>query len=191
MAINPRMQKPKAPEISTCKMCDNGDIILPLCKLQYPSLDKPTDYQGDGREKYRATFIFPQSADLTILEELIADKMRELKVTKLKNDCVRDDKDNPEAGFESGVRFVNASSKFRPKLYDLSKAEIDASIFYPGVYVRPRVNVYAWTNFKPAGVAVGLQALQFVRDGDPLVGGGGASDPNDFDEVSDDYTPDF
>lgn len=182
---------PKTPPIAMCKVCENGDIILPLCRLQYPALDAPKDYQGDGRDKYRATFIFPDSADLTALEEIIAEKMKDLRITKLTHPPIRDDKDNAEAGFNPGTRFANASSKFKPRLFDVSKNEIGAEFFYPGCYVRPRVNVYAWTNFKPNGVGVGLQAIQFVRDGEPLSSGGGNADPSDFDEIDENYNPDF
>lgn len=185
----PQRQAPAVPEIARCKLCANGDLLLPVCQLQYPSLDTPTDYQGDGRMKYRATFIFQPSADLSMLEDAISAKMHELKINSLKNEPIRDDKDNEAAGFAPGIRYINASGKFKPMLIDLNKEEIESSFFYPGCVVRPRVSVYGWTNFKPFGVGIGLQTIQFVRDGTPLSSGGSSGDLNDFDDINPDDIP--
>jgi hypothetical protein len=46
---------------------------------------------------------------------------------------------------------------------------------YAGQYVKAAVHAYAYDTKGNKGVSFGLDALQIIRDGDPLSGGGAAA----------------
>ena len=71
-------------------------------------------------------------------------------------------------GFGAGKVFSNLSSKMRPGLIFLDRTPItDPEDFYPGCYARATITAYAYDNVGK-GVALGLQNLQKIKDGDRL-----------------------
>lgn len=103
-------------------------------------------------------------------------------------------------GFGEGTRFITMNSKFRPTLsqYDaatkahskVDKEDPDAvkALFYPGALCRAVVRAYTYggkgkkdddgTPIK-AGVSLGLNGLEFVAHGKPLL-----AEPNDEDNIA-------
>ena len=67
--------------------------------------------------------------------------------------------------------FLNANSTTKPGIVDAnSQPIIDTSELYSGIYGRASVNFYAFNSNGNRGVACGLNALQKLRDGEPLGG---------------------
>lgn len=76
-----------------------------------------------------------------------------------------------------GVNRVLDPITGKEKLEDI----LDPSKFYSGCYARAKITVYPYDN-KRKGVGFGLRSIQFIRDGEPLAGGGNAAD--DFDSIT-------
>jgi hypothetical protein len=186
--MEPKRNTKQVAGIMGCKRTESGGFILPPCRLQYPSLDKPSQYQGDGPAKFRATFIFTDDADLSELEAEIDRLKKEAKIRKQNYEVIRDDKDNADAGFGIGTRFIGATSGRAVPLIDTERAPCPVEFFYPGAIVRPMINLYVSSKSGPARVNAGLQMIQFLRDGEQLRSGG-SSDPNDFEDVNPDEVP--
>ena len=84
-----------------------------------------------------------------------------------------------------GMFFMNANSARKPQVLDRRKNEVieEDGIIYSGCYANLSLNFYGFEVSGNKGVAVGLNAVQFLRDGEPLGGIGNAA--NDFDELED------
>lgn len=76
-----------------------------------------------------------------------------------------------------GINRVLDPISGKEKLEDIT----DPSKFYSGCYARAKITVYAYDN-KRKGIGFGLRSIQFIRDGEPLAGGGNAAD--DFDSIT-------
>lgn len=75
-------------------------------------------------------------------------------------------------GYGKDTRYASLTSKQKPQVIDLDKCEISVEAgntekIYPGCYCRATVTVYTYTK-KGKGVSLGLQNLQFVKDGERL-----------------------
>lgn len=83
--------------------------------------------------------------------------------------------------------FVNANSPNPPGIVDANRNPIlDRSEVYSGVYGRASINFYAFNSNGNKGIAVGLNNLQKIRDGEPL--GSRAKAEDDFaTEESEDF----
>ncbi len=77
-------------------------------------------------------------------------------------------KEMPESN-EKGAMYINLKSKNKPGLVDQQRQEIiDDSTFYAGCYAKAAVSAFAYDQLGNKGISFGLQALQKVRDGEPL-----------------------
>lgn len=75
-------------------------------------------------------------------------------------------------GYGAGTRYASLTSKMKPGVIDLDKNEIsveegNADKIYPGCICRATVNIYTYSK-KGKGVSLGLQNLQFIKDGPRL-----------------------
>lgn len=85
----------------------------------------------------------------------------------------------------TGKMFLNASSKTKPGVVDEDVDPImDREDFYSGCFGRASLNFYAFSVSGNKGVAVGLNNLQKLEDGERLSGGSSASE--DFGEEEND-----
>jgi len=83
----------------------------------------------------------------------------------------------------AGAYYCECTTKFAPECFDRNKQDIlSENEFYNGCYARARVHVYAWHN-NGGGVSVGFDAVQKLKDGDKIGGGGDAK--TDFDDLGD------
>lgn len=90
--------------------------------------------------------------------------------------------DNPEY---AGHYFLNASSLRQPGIIGKDRqAILDSDEFYSGCYGRASINFYAFNANGNKGIAVGLNNLQKLKDGERLAGGASAEEDfaDDFDE---------
>ena len=90
------------------------------------------------------------------------------------------------------MMFLNANSNTRPGVVDKDLNEIlDPEEFYSGCWGRASINFYAYDSNGNRGIAVGLNNVQKLKDGERL-GGSRASAEDDFsDGFEDDDEEDF
>ncbi len=167
-------------------------VTTPVFRASYVALAEPKAFD-DQKPQWTIDMLFDKSADISSLKKVIekaavqkfgADRK---KWPKFKHPLFRDgdDERGDDAAYEN-VIFVKAKNKKRrPALFDRANEKlIDANDIYSGCYCRAKLLAYAY-NHKTYGAGVGfsLLAVQFVKDGEPL-GGGGADEG--FDSIEDD-----
>ena len=95
------------------------------------------------------------------------------------------DLERPDDAAYANSYFINANSSTAPGIVDADRQPIlERSEVYSGVYGRASVNFYAFNTNGNKGIAVGLNNLQKIRDGEPLGGKSRAED--DFASEDDD-----
>ena len=105
-------------------------------------------------------------------------------LTAIKTPLRDGDTERPDDPAYAGCYFINANSATAPGIVDadcnpiLTRSEV-----YSGVYGRASINFYAFNSNGNKGIACGLNNLQKIRDGEPLVGK--ASTASDFATDSD------
>jgi hypothetical protein len=139
---------------------------------------------GEERENYGCASLMPKGAPLDIYK-LCCDRFAKsekgesgMKKFKRRSWRLQDDKVDDYDGFVKGAYYYNTSSKYPPKATDRDKSEIELKSFYSGCYVRLLLQPYFYDVKGNRGIALGLAGVQFIRDGEPLSGGG--VDPNDY-----------
>jgi hypothetical protein len=153
---------------------DRKIVMTPEFILSFPSLFEMREYQG--KSSYQITMVFPKGTDLTALKQAA----KECLDAKFPNGCKNpnnpfgkgDDKvDEWGKIFEEAV-YVRAQTQFAPKVVDQNRVEIlDADKVYAGCYCRALVAPYAYDKAGNRGVGFGLEAVQFLRDGERIGGG--------------------
>lgn len=85
---------------------------------------------------------------------------------------IRDgDVDRPDDPAYAGCVFLNANTDLKPNLYDASGNEIlDRAEIYSGCYGRANISFFVFNTNGNRGIACRLNALQKIRDGEPLGG---------------------
>lgn len=87
------------------------------------------------------------------------------------------DEEREDDAVYAGKMFLNASSKTKPGIVDADREPIMSNDeFYSGCFGRASLNFYAFAVSGNKGVAVGLNNLQKLEDGDKLSGGSSAED---------------
>ena len=95
------------------------------------------------------------------------------------------DEERPDDEAYANSYFLNASSATQPGVVDENRDEIMTKTeFYSGCYGRASLNFYAFNTAGNKGIAVGLNNLQKLRDGEPL-GGVRTSAADDFADEDD------
>jgi hypothetical protein len=98
-------------------------------------------------------------------------------LSSLKTPLRDGDLERPDDPAYSNSFFLNANSGAAPGIVDANCEPIlDRSEVYSGVYGRASVNFYAFNSNGNRGIAVGLNNLQKLRDGEPLGGKSRAED---------------
>jgi hypothetical protein len=154
------------------------------------------DDDGNEREKFGCAVLIPKGASLAAYKLCQERYLKTLGsgASKLKRKSVlrkQDEKVGDYDGFVNGAYFFNTSSKYRPKVKGREMEEIEVDAFYSGCFARLTLSPYNYgladrkKTKGNSGIGLGLQAAQFIRDGEPL--GGGGVDPDDvFDEYEGD-----
>jgi hypothetical protein len=178
-------------------------IKTPLARLSHPHLFKK--YGRDGQKaKYQATLIFASGTDLSALRDRVIEvakaqwgekAVKMLQEGIIKNPFLdgngkqgRDAEGELKPGMGPGVVFIRCSSEsVKPKVVDQKRAPVeDEDAVYPGMYVYAMVHAYAWEHpSNGKGISFGLDAVQLVRDGERLGGGGNVNVNTAFDEIPD------
>src|SRR5262245_37938414 len=113
----------------------NARIYLRDVRLSYPVLFTPRNFQGQGEEKFSASFIFPPDHPASRLVDETIDQVGKIKwkdewpsvkriLEKKELICVRDgdSKPNNPDGYK-GMRYVNASNKTAPLVLDRNRVK--------------------------------------------------------------------
>lgn len=190
-------------ELKPIKKLSNGSVLYsnfavrgPVCRLSFVSFVTPKKNEnedGSTRESYGCAVLFKKGENLSLLREAclrfaIQEKGPD-KGKRFKHPFrEQDDKVGQYEGFEDGAFYFNTSSKYQPKCTGRNREQIDLSSFYSGCWARILFRPYIYDRLGNKGVGLGMAGVQFIRDGEPL--GGGGYDPETWaddegDEIDD------
>ncbi len=153
----------------------------PVVRLSFPNLFRPRAVEQGQEAKYSCTLIFDQAAQASpqfkalklACALAVKKKWGDATPKVLHNPFIKAESlRKPMAGVEPGFIIVRASSKMQPGLVDRRAQDVhDETVFYSGSYVIASLNAFAWNNkLKGDGVSLGLNNLQWVKNGEPLGG---------------------
>ncbi len=170
-------------------------VLTPEFRVSYPNVFRPKKNELSQKMEYSLVALFAKGAKLIELEkackEALETKWGEGTITKgaphkngeyyyktVKSNIpvrlpFRDQGEPREkgtpAGYEPGAMYLNLKTNQKPGLVDQKNQDIiDESVFYAGCYAKAAISAYAYDQMGNKGVSFGLQALQKVRDGEPL-----------------------
>lgn len=157
-------------------------VVTGTVRLSYLNVFKPKAASEGSDPKYSACLLIPKEDKNTInkIRKAIEAEKRagasekwkgkvpaNLKLPLRDGDEERAD-EHPEY---EGMYFLNANSNNKPILLDRNREEIlDQSEMYSGCWGRASVNLYPYDVNGNRGIAVGLNAIQKIRDDEPFGG---------------------
>ena len=160
-------------------------ITTGLCRLGYVRVwePQPDDF---GNSFYSCCVMVPKKDSKTLkkietaVQAAITAKWGSKKPKGLKLP-LRDGDEEKDGEEFAGMMFFNCKTKSKPGLIDARREEVlEEDRIYSGVWGKVNVNFYAFDRSDGKGVAVGLNAIQRLKDDEPLGGGGWSAD--DFDD---------
>ena len=174
-------------------------ITTKKVRLSYCHLFTAVTAPGSDTPKYSVSVIIPKSDTATLSKIKAAiDEAKKTgasskwggKVPAKLHTPLRDgDEDRPDDPAYAGSYFLNCSSKNKPPVVDRNMEEIlDPADVYSGCYARVNINFYPYDTNGNRGIAVGLNSVQKLADGQAL---GGAAPSvqeafgDDFDDLLD------
>jgi hypothetical protein len=201
-------------ELKPIKKLGNGSVLYsnfnvrsPVGRLSFVNFTSPKTQENDDgttRENYGCAVLFKKGENLLLLKEAcekFALQEKGANGRRYKNPIrEQDDKVGQYDGFVDGAFYFNTSSKYPPKCIGRNREEIPLSAFYSGCWARLLFRPYIYDRKGNRGIGLGLAGAQFIRDDEPLGGGGydpetwaddEGDDVNDTDgyENMDDYEP--
>lgn len=173
-------------------------VITGKVRFSYVNVFKSRSFKPGQDEKFSICLLIPKSDKDTLTkikvaieaakQQGIADKWGGKLPKNLKLPLRDGDEERAEESEEyEGMYFINANSSQKPGIIDGFRNEIlDPTEVYSGCYGRASINFFPFENSGSKGVAVGLNNIQKLTDGEPL-GGARQSAEDDF---GDDYADD-
>ena len=171
-------------------------VITGKCRLSYEHVFEAASINGSD-PKYSACIVIPKTDKATLakiqaavnaaIQDGIKSEWKGKKPVNLKLPLRDGDAERPDDEAFSGCYFLNANANRAPGIVDLARNPIlDREEVYSGCYCRFSVNFYPFSASGNNGVAVGLNNVQKVADGERLAGGSRAED-----DFNDNYTGDL
>ena len=172
--------------------------------MSYLNVNEAKTPMGDGTPKFSVSLIIPKSDTVTIakiraaIEAAYEEGQSKLKgsskfipaLEDIKTPLRDGDKDRKGDEAYKNAYFVNANSTTKPGVVDADRNPIlDSSELYSGIIGRASINFYAYNSNGNRGIACGLNNIQKLADGTPLVGHSRAED--DFADLDDEDDEDF
>lgn len=175
-------------------------VVTDKVRFCYANVFEPTAMSENDTPKYNICILIPKSDTVTLdkIKKAI-EAAKEVGKAKLADrngkipmniklplrDGDIDRSDDP--AFE-GMMFINASTLRKPSIVDRDLNPImSREEFYSGCYGRASINFYAF-NAQSKGIAAGLNNLQKLEDGEPLMGGSTAEEDfggdNSYDDLA-------
>ena len=167
-------------------------LLLKNVRLSFPSLFKHEIYAGEDTGKFAATFLIPKSDTKTVAtieqacKQALIEKYGEGKTPKGFKMPLVDGDDKDYNGYLDHV-CIKASTKKRPTLVNRDKTPIaeEDNILYGGCYVNASIDIWVMDNSYGKKVLASLNAIQFVKDGEPFASGSNGAD--DFEDLDDEF----
>ena len=163
---------------------DNGMVRTPVARIMFVNFETPKeneDDDGNKKKSYGCATVFKKGEDLSMIKlacQRFAIAEKGEKGKRYKNPLrPQDEKVDDYEGFVEGAFFMNNSSKYKPRATGADKGEIELSEFYSGCYARLVLRPYIYERLGNKGVGLGLAAVQFIKNGERV--GGGGVDPDD------------
>lgn len=164
-------------------------VVTDKVRLSYAHLFEPVAMEPGQTPKYQTVILFSKNdtktlprvkAAIAAAEELGKVKLWQGKVPKgpkYSNPLRDGDTEKPEDPNYAGMYFISCKSNDKPSLVDLALGPIlDKNEIYSGCYARVSINFYPFDKAGNKGVAVGLNNVQKLKDGEKLSGGSSAKD---------------
>lgn len=170
-------------------------VMVTNARLAFPTLEKPEQFQGQGKERYSAVLLIEpgspsHEACKAAMRAAAAEKWGDAKadaavkgltstgkVAMYDGDVKADNYD----GFE-GMIAISAHSQATapPVLLDGQKNQLprNTGVIYPGCYVNASIEFWAQDNQFGKRINAQLRGVQFAKDGDSF----SAARPADSDE---------
>ena len=181
-------------ELKPIKKLPNGSVLYsnfavrgPICRLSFVNFVQPKvgeNDDGSERKNYGCACLFKKGENLSLLKEScrrFAIQEKGERGSRYKDPLrEQDDKVGEYEGFVDGAYYFNTSSKYQPRCIGRNKEEVDLSTFYSGCWARLLYRPYIYDRKGNRGVGLGLAGVQFIRDDEPL--GGGGYDPESWSE---------
>lgn len=170
------------------------DVITVPARLSFPALFemKATSKDKDAKKAYYCSLLLPPDTDLAPFRKAMAAAWiakfgKDLKPKADKNplkDCATK---GHLAGYTAGWHFITAKTQYQPVVVDQRRQPIiDQRVIYAGCWVRAHVNAFAYDHqVGGKGISFGLNAVQFVKDGERLDGRVNAEQIFDAIEIQD------
>lgn len=166
-------------------------VITGKCRMSYEHVWEPYAMAEGQQEKYSACILIRKDDEATIakiraaveaaIKEGVKSKWKGKRPANLKLPLRDGDEERPEDEAAAGCYFLNANANRQPGVVDLARNPIlDRDEVYSGCYCRFSISFYPFSASGNNGVAVGLNHVQKVSDGERLAGG--ASAESDFDD---------
>jgi len=161
-------------------------------RFSYVKLIEPSSLS----KKYEANVLIPKSDKVTynkmlkaieVAKEIAKGKKWGGKIPpKLKSEGFQDGDEKYDSNGDPDAVYADhwylvARNKDLPFLCDKNRVVIEPKEVYSGCYGIASVNFFGYEFEGSKGIGVGLNGIQFLRDGEPL-GGGGGNAANDFEE---------
>jgi len=153
------------------------DVTTDTFRCLYPHLFEPSKFEGDeGDGEYSLIMVFDKPEQLKPLKEAIRKTVAEKWPKGAPQGLRSPFRDGGEKAAEwgdflAGKVFVRAKTKRPPLVMDQKTANLlDKSAIYSGCYCRASVCPFVYDKAGNRGVGLRLNAVQLVRDGEPLGG---------------------
>lgn len=159
-------------------------IVTGLVRFSYCDVFQPRAVNEGEEPKYSICILIDKSDKETVDKvkaavnaaigsntSTLAGKNGQVNKATLKMPLRDGDTDRPDDPAFEGKYFFNATTKRKPAVVDINRDPIlDSDEFYSGCYGRASVNFYAFNFQGTKGIAVSLNALQKIKNGEPLGG---------------------
>lgn len=164
---------------------EKSNLMTPKFRAFYANVWEPRAMQEGKEPFYSVMMVFDKEAQATPeFKRLKGEALRVAKekfgekLPKTLRSPFRSGEEKLETnGMEAGFVFANAKSKYQPGIIDQGVRDIiDKDAFYSGCYARATVVFYAYDVQGNKGVAIGLQNLQKLGEGEVLGGRKAAKD---------------
>lgn len=166
----------------------NTKFVTPEIVCSYPALFVAEDPFNSGQPKFSLSIPIKKDDKeaLANIQQCIVnaavnkwgEKKKDLKGLTLPL-ADADQTDRADDPIYSGTYYFNAKSNKRPGVVGLDLQPImDEDEIYPGCIIRASMTFYGYDFNNKKGIAVGLQNVMKVRDGERI--GGGSSAESDF-----------
>lgn len=184
------------------KEVNSTKVVTGKVRFSYVNIFKARSFQQGQEEKYSICLLIDKKDKVTLSkikaameaakQQGVADKWggklpANLKLPLRDGDAERAD----EAEEYIGMFFINANSNQKPGIVDENLNEIlDPTEVYSGCYGRASINFFPFNSNGNKGIAVGLNNVQKLADGEPL-GSARASAEDDFSDSRPDLQDDM